>query len=177
MAKEDKIKAKLNDLAYIDEATKKYLEGSTTIEINFTKHGQPENYVRERYTSRGNRFYNAKEALMKETAKELKQLISPENRIILDKLVVDPTADYYVEIEAVFYIKIPNADSIEKTVLKEKGVIRPVTRPDLDNYDKYIIDTLHGVIYDDDKRVISIKTNKLYSINPRTELKIKIVIL
>jgi Holliday junction resolvase RusA-like endonuclease len=177
MAREDRIKEKLNDPKFIEEATKKFLEGSRVIEINFTKHGQPENYVRERYTSRGNRFYNAKEALMRETAKELKQLVSPENRMILDKLVVDPTAEYYVEMEADFYIKIPNADSIEKTVLKERGIIKPATRPDLDNYDKYIIDTLHGVIYDDDKRVISIKTNKLYSINPRTELKIKIIIL
>ena len=47
--------------------------------------------------------------------------------------------------------------------------------PDIDNYDKFIIDCLHNLVYDNDKRLIYINSSKKYSLHPRTELSVSIL--
>jgi Holliday junction resolvase RusA-like endonuclease len=91
--------------------------------------------------------------------------------------MANKNAEYYVKIDADFYLKTPDGDSIKKAVLKEEKIILPAIRPDLDNYDKFLVDVLHNIVFDDDKRVVSLNTNKYYSINPRTEVKIQIIVL
>lgn len=177
MAKKEKIDAKLKDQAYIDKATSEYLSDLRILEIEIVHSEEPENYVRERYTGRGNRFYNAKEGIMKNMKAELKSMVPGDKKIDLDKLLKNEDAVYYVHLEADFYLKTPSGDSIETTVLKENKIIRPAIRPDLDNYDKLLIDVLHDIVYDDDKRLVSIKSNKFYSMKPRTEIRIRIEII
>jgi Holliday junction resolvase RusA-like endonuclease len=177
MTKQEKFKSKLNDSNYLFQTIVNYEKNKNTIELNFVKEGQPVNYVRERYTGRGHRFYNAKAGIMKDMNKYFISMIPKEHKDYLQNLLANPEAVYNVKIYADFYVKTPNADSVETKVLKEKKVIRPTIAPDTDNYVKLLLDTLHGVAYDDDKRVVSITAHKYYSIDPKTEVKIVIEVI
>lgn len=177
MTREEKLQKKLNDPAYIQSITENFEKQKEIMNIQFTHLGEPDNYVRERYTGRGHRFYNAKEKIMKNLKQELLQALPYNDKLELSQLFKNKDAIYYVYLDINFFVKIPKADSINTTILKEKGIILPGISPDLDNYLKLIIDVLHDVLYDDDKRVIQINSNKLYSIKPRTEISAKIEII
>ena len=47
------------------------------------------------------------------------------------------------------------------------------TRPDIDNYIKFVMDCLNGLVYKDDSQVVDIYSNKLYATNPQTIIIIK----
>ena len=177
MAKIEKVNEKLLDKEYIKKVTDEFNVNKRDINVSFTYPGQPENYVRERYTSRGKRFYNKKAKQMDEANKFYASELDPLTRNELQKLILDKDAVYYVHIDVDFYLKIPKGDSIKTSVLKEKQIILPGIRPDLDNYIKFLVDVLHNVIFDDDKRVVSLDSNKYYSLEPRTEINIKIVVI
>jgi len=57
----------------------------------------------------------------------------------------------------------------------EEETLRPITKPDVDNYAKGIKDALTGVIWTDDSKVVDLRVSKFYSMNPRAEVKIKIL--
>jgi len=177
MAKREKIEEKLLDQKYIKKITSEYIKDKHIINISFSYPGQPENYARERYTSRGKRFYNKKAKQMDEANKFYASQLDVLTRDKLNKLIANKDAEYYIKIDADFYLKTPDGNSIKQTVLKEEKVILPAIRPDLDNYDKFLVDVLHNILFDDDKRVVSLKTNKYYSINPRTDVRVEVIIL
>ncbi|AKD30311.1 MULTISPECIES: RusA family crossover junction endodeoxyribonuclease [Bacillus] len=52
----------------------------------------------------------------------------------------------------------------------EKGLLRPVTKPDVDNYVKGVKDALNHLIYKDDSQVVDLKVSKFYSEEPRVEV-------
>ena len=54
--------------------------------------------------------------------------------------------------------------------------ILPAQRPDIDNYQKLLLDAMHDVIYEDDSRVVLMEGQKFFSINPRIEIKAEIEI-
>jgi Holliday junction resolvase RusA-like endonuclease len=175
--KEEKLKKLLSDKKYLFDSIVNYEKNKKVIELNFKRDGQPVNYVRERYTGRGHRFYNAKAGIMKEMNKYFLSLVPSDQKEYLKKLTSNPEAQYTVSMYADFYVKTPNGDSVENTILKEKKVIRPAIAPDTDNYIKLLLDTFHGIVYDDDKRVVSITGNKYYSMEPRTEVRVVINII
>jgi len=176
MADRKKVEEKTLDLKYVNKISNEFTFEKETITFQLKLPGEPENYVRERYTGRGNRFYNAKEGIMKEIKRKLRALVPPNKKTEIEDLIKNKDANYYVSLELRFFLKIPTNDSIKDTILKEYNVKRPAIRADLDNYIKLIVDTLHDVIYDDDKRVISINSEKFYSLDPRTEINIEIEI-
>jgi Holliday junction resolvase RusA-like endonuclease len=51
----------------------------------------------------------------------------------------------------------------------EAGVIRPITKPDVDNFAK-VIDALNGIVWRDDNQVVELTVSKFYSARPRLEL-------
>ena len=46
----------------------------------------------------------------------------------------------------------------------------PLKKPDCDNIAKIILDSLNGVLYDDDKQITSIIVYKKYSENPNVTI-------
>lgn len=74
------------------------------------------------------------------------------------------------------YREIPKSFSKKRRNQCEEGLLRPVTRPDADNYAKSIIDGLNGVIFKDDSQIVDLTVSKFYSKNPRVEVEIKEVI-
>jgi len=177
MKKEQKLEKNLNDKDYIEKLKSNYLSDLKVLSFEFTHHDEPENYVRERYTGRGHRFYNAKEKIMKDLKQELLKQVPFKDKEYLQQLFNNEDAIYYVYLDINFFVKIPKADSVDTIILKENRIILPAIAPDLDNYIKLLIDSLHDVIFEDDKRVISINSNKFYSLKPRTELKVRLEIV
>lgn len=57
---------------------------------------------------------------------------------------------------------------------KRRGGARPVTRPDIDNYAKTVLDALNGVAFKDDSQVVSLVMEKRYAVGypPRWEIVI-----
>jgi Holliday junction resolvase RusA-like endonuclease len=175
MKKEEKLKKLLADENHKNNLIGKFKENQGLFDFKITLNREPENYVRERYTGRGHRFYNAKEKVMKEIHKEIDALIPKKAKEYLDKLMKEEI-EYYVIIDVDFFVKIPKADSVETTILKETGQIRPAIAPDLDNYIKLLADVMHNTIYLDDKRLVGINAGKYYSLTPRTEINFTILI-
>lgn len=52
----------------------------------------------------------------------------------------------------------------------EAGAIRPITKPDADNFAK-VIDALNGIVWPDDNQVVELTVEKFYSSRPRLELE------
>ena len=79
----------------------------------------------------------------------------------------------YVEIIA--YMGIPKSKSKKWRAAAIRGQERPTKKPDTDNIFKLVTDALSGVIYADDKQIVSCRVQKWYSEEPRTEVRIAIV--
>ena len=47
----------------------------------------------------------------------------------------------------------------------EKGIIRPVKKPDVDNIAKAVFDSLNGIAYKDDAQVVELSMSKYYAEN------------
>ena len=45
----------------------------------------------------------------------------------------------------------------------EKAILRPNKSPDLDNYVKLILDSLNGILWEDDRYIIEINSAKYYT--------------
>lgn len=100
--------------------------------------------------------------------------LTPKDRLFL-KENLDMEKQIYLDVT--YYIQIQKCSSNISAVEKELGIIKPTQRPDLDNYDKFLLDSLHNVFYNDDSQVIDIHSRKLYSLQPRTEITIRMEIL
>jgi|GEM_PF-384804 len=70
------------------------------------------------------------------------------------------------------YRSIPKSFSKKKAQLAEAGIIRPITKPDLDNYIKAVKDAFKSLVWIDDCQVIGYGpgTGKYYSSQPRIEI-------
>lgn len=79
-----------------------------------------------------------------------------------------------VRLKATFYMPIPKSWSKAKRREAEKGMLSHTSKPDTDNLLKAIMDSLNGGIgYNDDKQVVEIIAEKVYSDNPRTEIELE----
>jgi Holliday junction resolvase RusA-like endonuclease len=45
--------------------------------------------------------------------------------------------------------------------------------PDFDNLEKFAVDSINKIVFEDDKQIVSCRTDKRYSERPRTEILIK----
>ena len=84
--------------------------------------------------------------------------------------------DCALEVVLRVYVTIPKSFSGKKHRLALDGVLRPVTRPDLDNYIKQL-DALNGVVWLDDSQIVVLRALKLYSDHPGVEIEIAPVTL
>lgn len=152
------------------------MENENLISIDFSINGKPIPYARARAGRNG--FYNPKAKEENEYKDKFKHQLTIEQYDQLKPLMEDENSTYYVEICGKFYVPIPKADSKKVKEQKSSGILRPIIRNgDIDNYMKFVLDALHDVVYTDDKRVVSIKAEKYYSENPRSEINVIIHII
>lgn len=63
--------------------------------------------------------------------------------------------------------------SRQKKKLAEARLLRPTTKPDLDNSAKSVLDACNGIIYKDDAQIVDLSVSKFYSENPRVEIRVE----
>ncbi|WP_220438003.1 RusA family crossover junction endodeoxyribonuclease [Lactococcus raffinolactis] len=79
-----------------------------------------------------------------------------------------------IAVDLKFYIKPPLAISKvkkNKQELEDETII-VVKKPDLDNLEKSVLDSINGHAYEDDNQISDLHSRKRYSLNPRVEIEI-----
>lgn len=73
-------------------------------------------------------------------------------------------------VEMYFFRSMPKSFSKKKAKEALAGELRPLTKPDTDNYIKLVLDAINGIFYKDDSQVVEVIGRKFYSEEPRTEI-------
>jgi Holliday junction resolvase RusA-like endonuclease len=102
-----------------------------------------------------------------------------KNKKEIQGLIRDQIPEGFERIETEIHIDVkcylPMIEGLSKTdkYLAEKGIIRPTTKPDVDNLEKTYLDALNGYIWGDDGLIVDGRTRKYYSVHPRVEITIR----
>lgn len=145
-----------------------YVEEEHTRYIALTVYGNPVAQGRPRFSRQGG-FVKAYDP---EKSKAYKSLIRLELRPLLsnpDFTPIDKACSLFLKV----FRAIPNSFSKKKRYAASEGVIRPITKPDTDNYVKGVLDALNGTVLKDDSVVCEIFAQKFYSERPRIEVVIE----
>lgn len=71
------------------------------------------------------------------------------------------------------FMPVPQSYSKKKTEQALNNEIRPTVKPDCDNIAKNINDALNGIVYPDDKQIVSLTVNKFYGNSEQVRIKIE----
>jgi Holliday junction resolvase RusA-like endonuclease len=77
-----------------------------------------------------------------------------------------------VSVKITVYRQTPQSWSKVKIAAALAGILRPTTKPDIDNIAKGIKDAVKGIIWVDDSQVVRLEVEKWYSDKPRAEVEI-----
>jgi len=132
--------------------------------ISFTVYGEPVAQGRPKFSTFGGhvRAYDPKKS---KDFKEYIKLAAADYRP--DKLF-----EGQLKLEVKVYKSILKSFSKKKALEAEQGILRPTTKPDVDNYVKGIKDALKSIIWKDDSQVVEMTVSKWYSEVPRIEVTI-----
>lgn len=126
--------------------------------MNFTIEGLPKGKGRPRFTRSGHAYTpdttRKYEALVTARAKEAmigKRKIEKPNAVRVDILAIFP---------------VPSSWSKKRRTAALQGVEHHVSKPDLDNVQKAILDGMNGIVFEDDSQVIDSRTRKAYGPEP-----------
>src|SRR5699024_2017017 len=75
-----------------------------------------------------------------------------------------------LRVELNFFIQTPKSWSDAKKKRFE-GKYRPL-RPDIDNYEKLVLDAMNGMIFKDDNQVVELVVRKFYSVKSSKQIEI-----
>jgi Holliday junction resolvase RusA-like endonuclease len=133
--------------------------------IKFTVYGEPVAQGRPKATTIGGhvRMYDPKKS---SDYKDYVKLVASEKA---PKSLLEGALTMVVKI----YRPMPKSFSKRKSDQAEQGMLRPITKPDADNYLKAIKDALKNVIWKDDSQVVDVQVSKWYSDRPRVEVSIE----
>lgn len=146
--------------------------------MKFTLQGTPQSKDRPRFfkTKQGIRSFDPKKGEKQYYQRTLKHLIDQsilsEDSDIASEALDLPSAEFY-EVSLTFHLPIPKSDSKRQKNAKLEGSIKHTVKPDIDNLEKFCLDLMSGIAFPDDKQVVKLSSEKLYSDNPRTEIEIK----
>lgn len=77
-----------------------------------------------------------------------------------------------LRVEIVVYRGIPKSFSKKKRDDALREGILPVTKPDLDNYIKSVLDACNGILFEDDNAICEIHAKKLYGDTAKVVLRV-----
>jgi Holliday junction resolvase RusA-like endonuclease len=135
--------------------------------IKFTVLGQPQGKGRPRFSKRGKHVvtYTPEKTVCYETliAEAAKKAMLLENKEI---------TQHEVNVKINAYFEIPKSWRRSSYEHARLNIIKPQTKPDIDNIAKAVLDGINGIIYHDDKQVYSLQIIKEYSEFPRIDVYI-----
>jgi len=79
--------------------------------------------------------------------------------------------DFY-HVEFTFYFRVPESDSKATKKAKLEGIMTHTQKPDLDNLEKFLLDSMSGVLFSDDKKVVKLKSEKRWAERGYVEVEI-----
>jgi Holliday junction resolvase RusA-like endonuclease len=82
-----------------------------------------------------------------------------------------PYKDFYY-VSLIFWFSIPKSDSKAKRKAKLGGLIQHTSKPDLDNLEKGVLDSMSGVLFSDDRKVVKLQSEKRWAEKGYTEIEI-----
>jgi Holliday junction resolvase RusA-like endonuclease len=136
-----------------------------TKKIQFTVPGIPVAKGRPRFTTRGGyaRAYTPKETT------------AYENKIksVASSLIFGDTWKGPIRMELKIFKPMLKGFSKKRAALARELLLRPIVKPDCDNYGKIVSDALNRVIYKDDSQIVSANVEKYYSDEPRIEITLE----
>lgn len=132
--------------------------------IQFTVWGDAVGQGRPRF-SRAGGFVKAYDPPDSREYKKYVKLMASQNRP--HKPIEGP-----IELKLVIYRPLLKSMSKKKKAEAVAGTLRPIKKPDVDNVAKGIMDAMTGIIWADDKQVVSLQVSKFYSDRPRVEVQV-----
>jgi len=132
--------------------------------LEFIYYGEPKPAPRPRWSRKTNRFYDPGS----KDKTDIQKFINLNNILPVDFETIDGDIKIFTK----FYKKPVESFSRINLILAELGILRPDIRPDIDNYSKTVFDALNKLIWSDDSRIVTMKSEKFYSIEPRIEIKV-----
>lgn len=132
--------------------------------ISFTVLGEPTAQGRPRATSINGhvRMYDPQKS------RDFKKYV----KLAASQHAPDQLINGAIELTVTVFKPTLKSFSKKKKVAAESGQLRPVTKPDVDNYVKGVKDALKQVIWKDDSQVVDLHTSKFYSEKPRVEITV-----
>ncbi|MFC7783327.1 RusA family crossover junction endodeoxyribonuclease [Rossellomorea sp. GCM10028870] len=132
--------------------------------IQFTVYGTPVAQGRPRFSSQGGytRAYDPKKS---KDFKKYVKLVAAENR---PKKLLEGPLQLFIRV----YKPTLKNFSQKKLAAAESGELRPLTKPDVDNYVKGIKDACNQILWKDDSQVVELLASKWYSEDPRIEIMV-----
>lgn len=132
------------------------------MKIQFTVPGRPQPKQRPRICQ-GHTY------TPKETAEyEERVLLAAKKAKVIPQSPIEQT----IKVQLLFYMPIPKSWKKQKQEAAKEGAIYPISRPDVDNLAKSILDACNNVIYTDDSIIADLTISKRYGTEPRAEITI-----
>lgn len=133
--------------------------------IKLIIYGEPVPQGRPRFTTVDGHA-RAYDPAKSKSFKQYVKLVASQNRP--PELLTGP-----IQMDVKIYKGTLKSFSKKKAEQAEKGELRPLTKPDVDNYVKGIKDALKSVVWKDDSQVVDLHISKWYSATPRIEITIE----
>ncbi len=80
--------------------------------------------------------------------------------------------DSAVHVELLILCSVPQSWSKKKQLQAMSGTLRPTSKPDVDNVQKAIYDALNGIVWADDKQIVSGSFSKHYASAPLVRIRV-----
>lgn len=113
---------------------------------------------------------HAKKAIRKIMEIKMRKAINHRDRKIAIEASNLATSDIF-EVNLTFHLPFPkNSTNGKKNLFTWIGI--PTAKPDIDNLAKFYLDCANGVIWNDDRQIISLNLKKIYTNKPKTTIKI-----
>ena len=95
---------------------------------------------------------------------------SEDKAVVLDGTAVLRAETYKVHID--FFLPFPRFKNKTDEHRLLWGIEKVVSKPDVDNLAKFYLDCANGTLFEDDKQIVELHVRKIYSVNPRTVMRI-----
>ncbi|EOK16349.1 RusA family crossover junction endodeoxyribonuclease [Enterococcus faecalis] len=127
----------------------------------------PKPQSRPRFARRGNYVRTYEESAMTAYKRQVQSYLRKAKPKIIEK---GP-----IMVHVTFYVKPPKSALSNKQKRLDVKLERMYCdkKPDTDNYFKAVTDAAEGILYKNDGQIAVMVCQKLYSLNPRTEIEIR----
>lgn len=135
-------------------------------EIEFTLYEEVKAAARPRKSTLPNgfiHFYDPTSGNKKKLKKIIKEIL-PDDWVMING---------EVELEIISYRSIVKSFNMLDKILAIFNYINPLTKPDVDNIAKQLMDVMNKFVYKDDSQITDLHIVKKYSDNPRTIVNIR----